>query len=350
MKIGRLAPLAVLVLVAPAASALADDKVAAAPRQPIALRVGRSVAAEIGLGPQSKQAVAAAYSVELPQIGRLPGANNAFYRTAVDITNNTTNGGVTATIQYSYANAACANGFCRTQPLAIALAALDSFHTDDIVQYLDQNAPAGPLVQGAVDNSVGTLLINFTNLVSANGWEATAVARLYTRVDENNPALGTIGYAYPASLFFESAHETSVGIARDTSTPALAGGTQGSQRTNIGVRNTDIHVTNQPVSVLLTFYDVTEGSPTNGQRVGNTLAANNLLPGQVAILGNVFALAAIPDGVSQCIVFVDVNPAPTVFNVPTIESFIVTIDNITNDGSYYDLKCGDSNAAATCGR
>jgi hypothetical protein len=285
---------------------------------------------------------AAAYSVELSQVARLQGLS-AFYRTAVDITNNTSNGGVNARIQFSYGNAACAGNLCRTQQLVIPLAALDNFHTDDMVQYLDGR---GLLVAGAVNSAVGTLLITFENLPTANGWEGTAVARIYNRVDEANPLLGTIGYAFPASLFFESAHVSVGGVVRDTSPAALANNPQGSQRTNLGVRNTDIAGTDDPVSVDVQFYDVTEGSPTNGQRVGNTLGVENLLPGEVRLIGNVFSLAQVPVNVSQAIAFIDVR-SPTVFT-PTIEGFIVVIDNDTQDGSYYDMRCQDS--PFTCGQ
>jgi hypothetical protein len=93
------------------------------------------------------------------------------------------------------------------------------------------------------------------------------------------------------------------------------------------------------VSAQVTFYDVTPGSPTEHQLVGTALAFSNLVPGQVVLAGNVFSLAAIPDNVSEAIAFVDVvNPTPT---SPTIEAFAVIIDNVTQDGSYIEMKCAD---------
>jgi hypothetical protein len=163
MKTGRLLPMLLLALVATAPAVAEEAKVPPAPRERVVLRqtgvrVGSAeVAAPAGprMRSQSVSAPAAAYSVELSQVARLQGAG-AFYRTAVDITNNTNNGGVTARIQYSYSNAACAGGICRTAPLLIPLAAVDNFHQDDMVQYLDSQ---GLLVAGAVNSAVGTLLI-----------------------------------------------------------------------------------------------------------------------------------------------------------------------------------------------
>jgi hypothetical protein len=348
MKTRKLLPVALFALLAPGFRASAQSPEVS--RDTLVLRrtaVPTMARVPGGLGTLGTNAPKASYSVELSQIPRLAGLS-AFYRAAVDITNNTTNGGVVARIQYSYANAACQNGFCRTQVFPITLAGLDNFHTDDMVQFLEDQ---GLLVAGAVDNAVGTLLITFDNLPDNTGWEGTAQARVYTRVDEANPSLGTIGYAFPASLFFESAHQTTVATIRDTTPAGLSTGTQGSQRTNIGVRNTDINGslfpgTNRAVTAQASFYDVTPGSPTEHQQVGNVLTFPNLVPGQVSLGGNVFSLAQIPDNVSEAIVFVDVvNPSA---NSPTIESFAIVIDNTTQDGSYIEMKCGDT--GFTCGQ
>lgn len=355
MNLGRLLSLKIAGLVLTAPVLLAADS--PAPRPPIPLSA-RHVAADAAMRtqtatPASTMATCSGicYSAELSQVVRKQGA--AFYRTAVDISNNTTHGGVLARIQFSYANAGCTGGFCRTSPLTIPLAGLDNFHQDDMVQFLDNQ---GLLAAGAVNDAVGTLLVTFDNLPSSNGWEGTAVARLYNRVNEQDASLGTVGYAFPASLFFESAYSTLVGIVRDTTPAAVSGGVQGSQRTNLGFRNTDIHAplgSNRPVDLQVSFYDVTEGSPTNGQRVGNFIGTTGLLPGQVQIIGNVFQTAAIPASVTQCIVFVDVvNPQPAPYPAnnppsPTVEGFIVTIDNVTTDGSYFEMKCADE--PYTCG-
>ena len=344
MKTRKLIPVALLALLAPATRVSAQSESTSAERDTLVLRrTGVPTAARVpgGFGTLGTNAPKASYSVELSQVARLQGL--AFYRSAVDITNNTTNGGVVARIQYSYANAACPNSFCRTQVFAITLAGLANFHSDDMVNFLDTQ---GLLVPGAAASVVGTLLITFDNLPDNVGWEGTATSRLYARLIESDPSSGTIGYAFPASLFFESAHETTVATVRDTTPAAVSGGVQGSQRTNIGVRNTDINGslfpgTNRNVSGQITFYDVTPGSTTLHTNVGNALSFNNLIPGQVVLVGNVFAAAGIPQNVTEAIAFVDVtNPTPSASS-PTIEAFAVIIDNVTQDGSYIEMKCAD---------
>ena len=350
MRTRRLLPLAVLALLVPASRVFAGDATGPTPRDGIVLRRAEAAPKAPGaIGTESANAVFS-YSVELPEVARLQGAG-AFYRTAVDITNHSDNGGVTATVQFSYNCTACTPAaFFRTTPFVIQLAARDSVHFDDMVQELDDR---GLLTTGAVNGAVGGLLVRFDGLPSTIGWEGSAVARLYNRVDENNPALGTIGYAFPASLFFESAYNTAVGIARDTSPAALAGGVQGSQRTNIGVRNTDVHAppgSNRPIDLRVTFYD-----PATGNQVGNALVAQGILPGEVRIIGNVFATAAIPQDISQVLVFVDLTSPgivlpPAAQPSPTFEAFIITIDNVTSDGSYFEMKCGDPTVPTTCGQ
>jgi hypothetical protein len=357
MKIRRLLSLTTLGLATQAAWA-SDTSQAVVPRQAV-IRVERPGVVFGADVPVTRMrtlktsAPAAAYSAELPQISRVQG--QAFYRTAVDISNNTSNAGVVARVQYSYtctgAGGCPAGTLFRTNPVSIPLAAIDNFHSDDFVQYLGTQSLAG-LQAGAVEGSFGTLLVTFDNLPSATGWEGTVVARNYNRLVEADPSQGTVGYSYPASLFFESAHQTVVGTIRDTTPAALAGGVQGSQRTNLGVRNTDIHQadfpvgTPRPVSVDVTFYDVTQGSPTNGDQVGITLSLDNLQPGEVRQFSNVFSAAQIPANVSSAIAFVDVrNPTST---SPTIEGYFNIGDNVTQDFSFFEMKCGDT--GGTCGQ
>ena len=92
-------------------------------------------------------ATKASYSVEFSQVARLQGL--AFYRTAVDITNNTTTAASSPASSTPTPTPACANGFCRTPQFAIPLAGLDNFHSDDMVQYMDSQ---GLLVAGAVNS------------------------------------------------------------------------------------------------------------------------------------------------------------------------------------------------------
>ena len=270
-------------------------------------------------------ATAASYSVQLNIVTRVQGTS--FFRTAVDITNNTDANPVTATFQYCYTLNNVYQG-C-TQQETLTLLNFDSFHTDDIVEYL---GTLGVLAPGAEDLSFGTFIVTFDGLPSGNGWEGTVTARTYNPYVVNGVTVGTLAIAYPGSLFFESSTGSLVGLIRDTRpAPTVAG----ALRTNLGITNTDVLGVG-PVSVQLTFYDVTENSPTNGQLVGNAININDLQAGEVRQTNNVFDVAAIPDNVTSCIVFADITAGdPAV----TIEGYINILDGGTQDGAFFEMKC-----------
>ncbi len=283
---------------------------------------------------QSASSSAVSYSVEVPVVTRVVGT--ALFKTAIDISNNTANS-ATARYQYSYNRATAAGGFFRSPIQTISLLPFDNFHSDDFVAFL--GTIPGALEAGAADSSFGTLLVTFDGLPSSQGWEGTVFARTYSP----NPAgPGTVAIAYPASLFFESANQTLVATIRDTQ---LAPTEAGALRTNVGIRNTDIRGTTNPVSVQVGFFDVTTGNATSGQRVGNLVAVSNLAPGEVRQLNNVRALAAIPDNVKAMLVFVDVvNPTAT---SPTIEGYVNILDGGTQDGAFFEMKCADTDGCGS---
>ena len=276
------------------------------------------------------------YSVEVPVVVRVQGT--AFFRTLVAFTNNTNKNGVTASYQFSYTcvSAQCspAGGFYRTAVQVQNLRAFDSVVFDDFVDTLNTK---GQLQPGAEQGTIGTLLVTFDNLPSCAGWEANAVARTYNRIVEADATQGTVGFAYNASLFFESAHTTLVGFARDTkSAPTVAG----KLRTNVGVRNTDINSTNQNVTVDITFYDT-----ATGQLVGSTQTFQDLRPGELRQISDIWATAGIPSTVNSVIVFADVRNGTS--TTATIEGFVNIVEGFnTQDAAFFEMKCGDVN---TCG-
>jgi hypothetical protein len=296
------APILALLVLAPALSA----EPSSAPRRGAIVRKG---------------VAQTSYSVEVPVVTRIQGT--AFFRTAIDISNNTNDNGVTATFQYSYRRTSD-NGFFRTTPHTLTLDAVFNFHQDDFVQYMGS---LGLLQPGAADSSFGTLLVTFENLPSIQGWEGTVTARTYSPA----PGGGTNGIAYAGTLFFESASSTLVATIRDTlPSPTEAG----ALRTNLGIRNTDINGTTNAVIVDISFYDVVTGT-----RVGDILS-RSLQPGEVHQISNVFAVAAIPSSVVSVIAFADVrNPTST---SPTIEGYVNILDDATKDGSFFEMKCADT--------
>ena len=277
------------------------------------------------------KATAAAYSAQLNIVTRVQGTS--FFKTAVDITNNTQTDGVIASLQYCYNVAGNFQNCTPAGAVDLELLSLDNFHTDDIVDYLGSLDVIGP---DARASSFGTLLVTFENLPTNFGWEGTVTGRTYSPYSQANPALGTVAIAYPGSLFFESANTTLVATIRDTRpAPTEAG----ALRTNLGVTNTDLNGAG-PVDVALSFFDVTEGSPTNGQQVGSVLTITGLQPGEVQQRNNVYDLAGIPDNVLACIVFVDVTSPTSGF--PTIEGYVNILDGGTQDGAYFEMKCADT--------
>lgn len=323
----RLSVLSILtslsVLALAAAPLLAEGGVR--PRRPLV--VNRSESASATPADKSARvdpapAAAAGYSVQLNIVTRVQGTS--FFRTAVDISNNTTTDGVTASYQYCYTLNGTFQGCTTAQ--AIVLHPLDNFHTDDIVAYL---GGLNLLAPGAADLSFGTFIVTFSGLPSGNGWEGTVTGRTYSPYDQNNPAAGTVAIAYPGSLFFESATGSLVGIVRDTR-PAPTDA--GALRTNLGITNTDALGSHGPVQVEVRLYDTATGA-----RVGNILN-RTLQPGEVTQINDLFTSAAVPSTTVSCIVFVDtVGPLPN--PAPTIEGYVNILDGGTQDGAYFELKC-----------
>jgi hypothetical protein len=271
--------------------------------------------------------------VEVPVLARVQGT--AFFRTLIAMTNNTNKNGVTAKYQFSYTclSAGCtpAGGFYRTTVQTITLPALGSFVQDDFIDFLNTQQLLQP---GANQGSIGTLLVTFDNLPTSNGYEANVVARTYNRIVETDATQGTVGFAYNASLFFDSSDTTLVGFARDTkAAPTIAG----KLRSNIGIRNTDINGTNQNMTVDITFYDT-----ATGQKVGSTQTFADLKPGEVRQVSDVWASAGISSTVTSVIVFADArNPTAT---SPTMEGYITIIEGQnTQDAALFTLLCGDAN-------
>ena len=278
---------------------------------------------------------ATGYSEQLNIVTRVQGL--AFYRTTVDITNNTSTDGVTALFQYCYNFNGIFEG-C-TDGITIVLQPFDAFHTDDIVDYLGQQ---GKLPADAQASSYGTFIVTFNNLPSGNGWEGTVLGRTYSALDAAHPLDGVLAFAYQGSLFFESATGTLVGLVRDT---RLAPTEAGALRTNLGVTNTALFNNVDPnatVDFQLTFYDTATGQlvlrSDNGQPA-ILIPPHPLAAGEVYQFNDVFTAAHIDTNVTSCIVFIDIT-SPQGTLPDTIEGYIVTLDSGTNDGAYFEMRCG----------
>jgi hypothetical protein len=250
---------------------------------------------------------------------------NAFLRTSVDISNNTSTDGVTAQLQYCYSSGGAFVG-C-TSPATISLGHFDNFHQDDIVGYL---ASLGAVPQSAVDDSIGTLLVTFFDLPTLQGWEGTVSANTYNRVSEVDPLRGTVGCGVVPSLFFESATGSVVGTARDT-VPAPSA-QAGSIQSSLGIHNTDAKGTGQNVDVNVTLYD-----PSSGNPIGTVVSLTNIAPGELRVVDDLFSAAGVPTSVTAAIVFADTTNTTT--NSATIEGFILDQDTDSLDTRYHEMLC-----------
>jgi len=265
-------------------------------------------------------------------IQAIDAAPNSFVRTAVDISNHTS-AQITADLQYNYTctSPGCspANRFYNSPVRRINLGPFGNFHQDDVVDYLSTQSALQP---GAEEGSNGTLLVTFNGLPSNVGWEATAQASVYNRILEPDALRGTVGFGMNGSLFFESTNTSLTSTVRDT---VPSPGLEGALVTNVGIRNTDIGGTNGNVNVDLTLYD-----PTTGNRVGNTLQVNNIAPGEVRLINDLYTQAGIPAAtVGSLILFADVRNATA--NSPTIEGFVLIEDSFSGDSRFHEMKCAD---------
>ena len=289
-----------------------------------------------------------AYSAEVPALARVQGT--AFFRSSIDINNNT-NSNISVQYQFSYTcvSSGCdaSTPFHRTSPQTLNLLPLGGMHWDDFVDSLNSQSL---LVAGAEQGCLGTLLVTFSNLPVQNptGSEGTVVARTYNHLDESTASSATVGFAYNASLFFESADTTLVGTARDTKNSPNPG-VGGKLRSNVGVRNTDIFGTQQNVTLVLTAYDTATGTKV-GDAGGFTFAS--VQPGELRQISDLWNTLHIPSTTNQVILFVD-NPSPTSTS-PTFEGYVTIIDGgaatggstagvATQDASFFELKCADAN-------
>ena len=251
--------------------------------------VTREASTPAGSARVEPKAVAEDYSVQVNIVTRVQGT--AFFRTAIDITNNTDADGVIAQVQYCYT---ISSAFARVHRHDRHPASCPSttFTPTTSSTTWAGSASSRPSAQAS---SFGTLLVTFRNLPSNFGWEGTATARTYSAY-QNNPATGTLAIAYPGSLFFESANTTLVGTIRDTAAHADGRG-RAAHEPGHHEHGPEPRRPRQRRSFRSTTSR--RARPTNGQRVGNFINVNDLQPGEVRQTNNIWAAAAIPSDVQS---------------------------------------------------
>ena len=192
---------------------------------------------------------------------------------------------MTASYQYCFTLNGAYQGCTTVVP--ILLLHYDSFHADDIIDYMGTQ---GQLPPGASDASFGTFFVTFSGLPSSNGWEGTLTGRTYNAADNSDPSKGTVAIAYLGSNFFESAQGTIQAIIRDT-VPAPTDA--GSLRTNIGVTNTGL-TTTRNVPHLLDHFLQHRHRAGRGQRADSPRSSR-----RGRWFNDVFTAAHIPTDVTS---------------------------------------------------
>jgi hypothetical protein len=187
---------------------------------------------------------------------------------------------------------------------------------DDVIQAFKNGGAIRAQDAGAA--LYGTLLVTFDDLnIRA---EAVAVARTYS------PASGgTLGIAYAGRCF------CSTGSLFRVLGGGRSGvfGNDGSTRANLGIVNEGFGNSD----VRVTYYDGATGVLLK-QFLVSDLVHHPLEENEVYQINNIFSDPAIPSSVNTLVVQIE----DTLHNDQYISGYLVQLDNVTNDGSFFFLE------------
>src|SRR2546423_287192 len=255
--------------------------------------------------PRVTQQPGGGFSVDLPIVGRVRGATTTF-TTALDITNNSAQ---STDVEFFFTPA---DGSPSHSGLLATLSGFDNLHFDDFLQAL---VSAGVMTPNLADNAFGSLLLTFTNPAFRAGTEASAVARIYSSATPS----GTYGLAYRARPFETNGAHSLSSVIRNGN----------GMVTNMGFENLGVDdlggVTAAPITVRLTFFDPTTGTPVGAQPIF-TLGA-----GQVIQLNDVFRQFGLTQ--TAAVVFVD-----EIGGASQLRGYVVLKDTSTNDGAFVFMQ------------
>jgi hypothetical protein len=256
------------------------------------------------------------FSVDLPVVTRVQGANTIFY-TALTVTNNSA---VSTDVTFDYITADYTLDVSGI--LVAGLAGHASFHTDDLIQYL---ADQGFLTSTQATSSFGSFLLNFAADSFTAGTEASAVARIYNyQVSGQRPS---IGFAYRGLVLHQTGSHSVSSVIRNT-----AGLTTGPDiSTNLGLENVGIDdtgaINTTPVTIQLSFYDGATGAPVGGH------PSYTLKSGQIVQINGAWSAYGLPAGTHEVLVV-----ATETAGTAQIGGYVVLKDNATNDTSFFFMQ------------
>lgn len=258
---------------------------------------------------------AGGFAVDLPAVVRIQGATTFFY-TAMDVTNASTQA---TAVLFEY----IASGVDAVGTLVASLPALQTFHKDDIMQYL---ADQGFITQAQANAAFGTFLITFTNPNFATGREASASVRIYNYVTPGQRP--SIGFAYRGEVLRLNGLHTVSSVIRNT---ASTSGSAPQISTNIGLENVGINdggaLDLTPITIQATFYDAGTGLQIGSQ------PTFTLSSGTVTQVTDVWGTYGLPVSVTDAIVV-----ATEISGTAQIRGYASLKDVNTNDVSFFYMN------------
>ncbi len=275
-------------------------------------------------------AAASGLGVSLPLVGRLAGGGGIVYKTAVDVTNNSTAAsqvdfyvdGVDASTGavIGIVGSLTTTGF--TSQGSGTIGSKVNVHFDDFVQSL---ANAGLISSDALSHGfIGSAMFVFNNLTKSG--QGSATARFYNPL--NN---GTVGVALKGHEITTNESQTLVATLQDTRS-----NTSGAPQiySNVFLNNTGLtpagSSTADSVTIQLTAY-----AGSTGQQVGNQMSVT-IAAGKTLSLGTVMTNMAVPSSESSVVLVAKVTSGGA-----AIEGLISQVDNNTKDGSAFEMGRGE---------
>lgn len=273
---------------------------------------------------------ASGLGVSLPLVGHLTGGGGIVYKTAVDVTNNsTTPAQVDFYIDGSDATTGTAIGIVGslatdgfTTQGSVTIGGHVNVHFDDFVASL---ADAGLISAATVSHGfIGSTLFVFNGLTASG--QGSATARFYNPLDN-----GTVGVGFKGHEITTNESQTLVVTLQETRS-----NTTGAPQiySNVFINNTGLTVAGAPTSDTVTV-ELTAYSGATGQQVGNPISAS-IGPGKTASLGTVMTSMAVPASEPTVVVVARVTSGSA-----AIEGLVSQVDNTTKDGSAFEMGRGE---------
>jgi hypothetical protein len=277
------------------------------------------------------QAPARGVAINLPIVGRLTGAGNTLFRTAVDISNNSDadvrvdfyldgqdlGTGAAIIANGSISGSGDIGAFAQGQPMR----GRSNAHFDDFVDAL---ARAGTISTNAF---LGSVLFIFDGRTKSG--ECAVTSRFY-----NAFAGGNVGVALKGREITTNEPQRLVATVLDT-----RGNNAGAPEIypNLFINNVGVAAGGADEPADSVDVEISAVSNATGQAIGKTLTIADVPPGRTVVISDVLGALGIPTSVERTIlVFARVRSGNG-----AIQGVISQVDVITRDGAVFDMSRAD---------